>query len=87
MLAAAITIGAGACGNTDAWVDASAAQGWPAQYADAANSSYTATDGATKLSLQWTRSVKGSLAAGPALSARCCCSPIPSASTPPRFAR
>ncbi|OBJ66570.1 PQQ-binding-like beta-propeller repeat protein [Mycobacterium colombiense] len=70
VLAAAITIGAGACGNTDAWVDASAAQGWPAQYADAANSSYTATDGATKLSLQWTRSVKGSLAAGPALSAR-----------------
>ncbi|OMB97071.1 outer membrane protein assembly factor BamB family protein [Mycobacterium colombiense] len=70
VLAAVIAIGAGACGNTDSWVDASAAQGWPAQYADAANSSYTATDGATKLSLQWTRSVKGSLAAGPALSAR-----------------
>ncbi|OBJ19821.1 outer membrane protein assembly factor BamB family protein [Mycobacterium colombiense] len=70
VLAAVVTIGTGACGNTDAWVDASAAQGWPAQYADAANSSYTATDGATKLSLQWTRSVKGSLAAGPALSAR-----------------
>lgn len=62
--------GLGGCGNTDSWVVASAAQGWPAQYGDAANSGYTATSGATKLSLQWTRSVKGSLAAGPALSAR-----------------
>src|SRR6201996_9544792 len=69
-LAAALTVGLGGCGNTDSWVDASPAQGWPAQYGDAANSSYTATAGAGKLSLQWTRSVKGSLAAGPALSAR-----------------
>ena len=69
-LAAVVTAGAGACGNTDSWVQASAAQGWPAQYADAANSGYTSTGGASKLALQWTRSVKGSLAAGPALSAR-----------------
>jgi outer membrane protein assembly factor BamB len=70
VLAVGVSIAASGCGNTDSWVVASAAQGWPAQYADAANSGYTATDGATKLSLQWTRSVKGSLAAGPALSAR-----------------
>jgi outer membrane protein assembly factor BamB len=70
LLTAVITVGMSACGNTDSWVDASAAQGWPAQYGDAANSGYTATGGAAKLSLQWTRSVKGSLAAGPALSAR-----------------
>ncbi|RAV04507.1 pyrrolo-quinoline quinone [Mycobacterium colombiense] len=69
-LAAALAVPLGACGNTDTWVDAAAAQGWPAQYADAANSSYTTVGGATKLSLQWTRSVKGTLAAGPALSAR-----------------
>ncbi|OBJ03617.1 pyrrolo-quinoline quinone [Mycobacterium sp. 1465703.0] len=70
VLAAVLAVMLGACGNTDSWVEASAAQGWPAQYADAANSSYTGTGGATKLSLQWTRSVKGTLAAGPALSAR-----------------
>lgn len=58
------------CGNTDSWVDAAPAQGWPAQYGDAANSSYTSNAGATTLALQWTRSVKGSLAAGPALSTR-----------------
>ncbi|SPM28132.1 Outer membrane protein assembly factor BamB, contains PQQ-like beta-propeller repeat, partial [Mycobacterium terramassiliense] len=69
-LAAALTVGLGGCGNTDSWVDSSPAQGWPAQYGDAANSGYTTTGGASKLSLQWTRSVKGSLAAGPALSAR-----------------
>ncbi len=69
-LAAVLTVGLDSCGNTDSWVDASAAQGWPAQYGDASNSSYTATSGSTKLALQWTRSVKGSLAAGPALSAR-----------------
>jgi outer membrane protein assembly factor BamB len=58
------------CGNTDSWVDTAPAQGWPAQYGDASNSSYTATPGATKLTLRWTRSVKGSLAAAPALSSR-----------------
>ena len=58
------------CGNTDAWVDTVAADGWPAQYGDAANSSFTATSGATGLTLRWTRSVKGSLAAAPALGSR-----------------
>ncbi|MCV7197312.1 pyrrolo-quinoline quinone [Mycobacterium angelicum] len=70
VFAAALTIGLGGCGNTDSWVDASPALGWPAQYGDAANSSYTTTAGATKLTLRWTRSVKGSLAAGPALTPR-----------------
>jgi len=69
-LAAALTIGLGGCGNTDSWVDAAPAQGWSAQYADAANSSYTTTAGATKLTLGWTRSVKGSLGAAPALTPR-----------------
>ncbi|MCG5434362.1 PQQ-binding-like beta-propeller repeat protein [Mycobacterium sp. MYCO198283] len=55
------------CGNTDDWVDAKAAEGWAAQYADAANSGYTATAGAEALVLQWTREVKGSLFASPAL--------------------
>ncbi|WP_082969332.1 PQQ-binding-like beta-propeller repeat protein [Mycobacterium kyorinense] len=58
------------CRNTDSWVDAASAPAWPAQYGDAANSSYTPTVGATALSLRWTRSVKGSLAAAPALSGR-----------------
>ncbi|MEZ0350831.1 PQQ-binding-like beta-propeller repeat protein [Mycobacterium sp. pR1184] len=66
-LASALTAGLAGCGNTDSWVEAAAAPGWSAQYADAANSSYTTTAGADKLSLQWTRSVKGSLGAGPAL--------------------
>jgi outer membrane protein assembly factor BamB len=64
----AVTVGG--CGNTDSWVKAAPAQGWPAQYGDASNSSYTPMAGATSLKLQWTRSVKGSLAAGPALSSR-----------------
>ncbi|OBA59384.1 pyrrolo-quinoline quinone [Mycobacterium sp. 1100029.7] len=68
LLAALLAAGLGACGNTDSWVDAAPALGWSAPYADAANSSYTTTSGADKLSLQWTRSVKGSLGAGPALS-------------------
>ncbi|MCV7427692.1 PQQ-binding-like beta-propeller repeat protein [Mycobacterium montefiorense] len=68
VLAAGLTAGLGGCGNTDAWVQAAAAPGWSAQYGDAANSSYTTTGGADKLSLQWTRSVKGNLGAGPALS-------------------
>jgi outer membrane protein assembly factor BamB len=68
--AAGLAIGLSGCGNTDSWVDASPSQGWPAQYGDAANSGYSPSGGAAKLSLRWTRSVKGSLAAGPALSAR-----------------
>ena len=44
-----------------------AASGWPAQYGDAANSSYAAVAGADALRLEWTRSVKGDLAAQVAL--------------------
>ena len=68
--AAALALGLGGCANTDSWVDAAPAPGWPAQYADAANSSYTRTAGAHDLQLDWTRSVKGELGAGPAVGAR-----------------
>ncbi|ORW75678.1 outer membrane protein assembly factor BamB family protein [Mycobacterium sherrisii] len=68
VLGVVLAVGLGGCGNTDSWVDAAPSPGWSAPYADAANSSYTATGGAENLSLQWTRSVKGSLGAGPALS-------------------
>jgi outer membrane protein assembly factor BamB len=68
--AAVLTVGIGGCGNTDSWVNSAPALGWPAQYGDAANSSYTPTAGATKLTLRWSRSAKGSLGAGPALGAR-----------------
>jgi outer membrane protein assembly factor BamB len=60
------TVSAG-CGNTDSWVQAHAASGWSAQYGDAANSSYTAMAGPAALRLEWTRSVKGDLAAALAL--------------------
>lgn len=63
--AAALTVTA--CGNTDSWVDAHATQGWSAQYADAANSSYSPVGGAGDLKLEWTRSVKGTLGAQVAL--------------------
>lgn len=56
-----------ACGTTDSWVDAHPADGWPAQYGDAANSSYTHVAGAGNLALDWRRSVKGSLGAQVAL--------------------
>jgi len=68
--AALLTITAGGCHNTDSWVKAAPAQGWPAQYGDAANSSYTTTAGATALTLRWTRSVQGSLGSAAALSGR-----------------
>lgn len=55
------------CGNTDSWVEAKPAEGWAAQYGDAANSSYEDTAGADTLRLEWTRSVKGRLAAAVAL--------------------
>jgi outer membrane protein assembly factor BamB len=57
----------GACAGTDSWVESIAARGWSAQYADAANSSYTATAGTAELTLQWTRAVKGELGAAAAL--------------------
>src|ERR1700758_1675730 len=66
---ALLVAAATACGNTDDWVDAAPAAGWPAQYADAANSSYTSTSGAQALKLRWSRSVKGSLFASVALGA------------------
>ncbi|OBI71297.1 PQQ-binding-like beta-propeller repeat protein [Mycobacterium sp. E740] len=55
------------CQNTDSWVEAKAADGWPAQYGDAGNSSYRSTAGADTLRLDWMRSVKGNLAAEVAL--------------------
>ncbi|MCX2933945.1 PQQ-binding-like beta-propeller repeat protein [Mycobacterium sp. CVI_P3] len=64
---ALVVTGLAGCGNTDSWVDSTAAHGWAAQYGDAANSSYTATGGASTLRLQWSRSVKGELGAGAAL--------------------
>ena len=51
------------CGTTDSWVEAHAADGWPAQYGDARNSSYSPIAGADTLRLEWRRSVKGDLAA------------------------
>lgn len=66
---ALLTVTLGGCGTTDSWVNASPARGWPAPYADAANSSYTDTAGATTLTLRWSRSVKGDLGAAAALGA------------------
>lgn len=56
-----------ACGTTDSWVQAHAANGWSAQYGDAANSSYAPVDGASGLRLDWIRSVKGDIASQVAL--------------------
>ena len=67
VLTALITALSAGCGNTDSWVEAQAASGWPAQYGDAANSSYEPTGGADTLRLEWTRSVKGELAAAVAM--------------------
>jgi len=64
---ALVVTGLAGCGNTDSWVQSTAAHGWSAQYGDAANSSYTATGGASALRLKWSRSVKGELGAGAAL--------------------
>src|SRR6185437_7116809 len=58
---AVVTLILSACGNTDSWVDAHPANGWSAQYGDAANSSYIPVDGAEALRLEWIRSVKGSV--------------------------
>ncbi|WP_079927541.1 PQQ-binding-like beta-propeller repeat protein [Mycobacterium sp. AT1] len=54
-----VTLGTSSCGNTDSWVEAHPANGWSAQYGDAANSSYSPVDGAGTLRLDWIRSVKG----------------------------
>ncbi|MGE2730891.1 PQQ-binding-like beta-propeller repeat protein [Mycolicibacterium vaccae] len=58
-----VTATVASCGTTDSWVDARPADGWSAQYADAANSSHAPVEGAERLRLEWTRSVKGELAA------------------------
>jgi outer membrane protein assembly factor BamB len=55
------------CGDTSSWVEAKTAPGWPAQYGDAANSSFVPADGADTLELEWSRSVKGDLGAAVAL--------------------
>jgi outer membrane protein assembly factor BamB len=55
------------CGSTDSWVQAHASDGWPAQYGDAANSSYSAVAGADALRVEWRRSAKGDLGAQVAL--------------------
>lgn len=64
---AAVMVVTTSCGNTDSWVEAHPADGWPAQYGDAANSSYTEVTGSEALRLDWTRSVKGDLGAQVAL--------------------
>jgi outer membrane protein assembly factor BamB len=58
-LATLVTLAVGGCGNTDTWVQARPADGWSAQYGDAANSSSASVDGAAALRLDWIRSVKG----------------------------
>ncbi len=67
--AALVTFPSAGCGNTDQWVKSVAAPGWPAQYADARNSGFSPTEGASDLRLDWSRSVKGELGAGAALGA------------------
>jgi outer membrane protein assembly factor BamB len=67
VIACSTALAATSCSNTDSWVDAAPSLGWSAQYADAANSSFTPTAGATSLKLSWTRSVKGDLGAAVAL--------------------
>ncbi|OBG24393.1 pyrrolo-quinoline quinone [Mycolicibacterium celeriflavum] len=67
LLTALITATLAGCQNTDSWVEAKAADSWAAQYRDAGNSSYQPRAGAETLRLEWTRSVKGDLAAAVAL--------------------
>jgi outer membrane protein assembly factor BamB len=64
---ALITAALAGCSNTDSWVESHPSSGWSAQYGDARNSSYDPTAGADTLRLEWTRSVKGDLAAAVAL--------------------
>ncbi|MUM36152.1 pyrrolo-quinoline quinone, partial [Mycobacterium sp. CBMA361] len=63
LLTGAATLTVAGCGNTDSWVQAHPSDGWPAQYGDAANSSYTALAGASTLKQDWARSAKGSIGA------------------------
>jgi outer membrane protein assembly factor BamB len=63
-----VTLGTSSCGNTDSWVEARPAEGWSAQYGDAANSSSAPVEGARTLRLDWIRSVKGQVESQAALS-------------------
>jgi outer membrane protein assembly factor BamB len=56
------------CSDNSSWVQSKAAASWSAQYADAANSSFSPVTGARALRPEWTRSVKGALGAAVALS-------------------
>jgi len=62
-----VTLATTSCGNTDSWVQAHPAQGWSAQYGDAANSSFAPVEGARTLRLDWIRSVKGQVESQAAL--------------------
>lgn len=64
---ATVALTLASCANTDSWVEPRASDGWPAQYGDASNSSYTPVAGSPNLKLDWVRSVKGDLAAQVAL--------------------
>ena len=46
---ALLTATLASCGSTDSWVAATAAQGWPAQYADAANTNTTLQAGTVQV--------------------------------------
>ena len=63
-----VTLGTSSCGNTDSWVEAHPAEGWSAQYGDAANSSSAPVEGARTLRLDWIRSAKGQIESQAALS-------------------
>lgn len=62
-----VTLSTSSCGNTDSWVEAHPAEGWSAQYGDAANSSSAPVEGARTLRLDWIRSVKGQVQSQAAL--------------------
>jgi outer membrane protein assembly factor BamB len=62
-----VTLGTSSCGNTDSWVKAHPAEGWSAQYGDAANSSSAPVEGARTLRLDWIRSAKGQVESQAAL--------------------
>src|SRR5690242_10719724 len=63
LLTSAVSLAVAGCGNTDSWVEAHPSDGWPAQYGNAANSSFTTLAGASSLKQDWARSAKGNLGA------------------------
>lgn len=66
MMLFALTLITG-CSSDDSWIDIKAAPGWSASYADAHNSSYTPTEGARELTLEWRRSTKGRMGSAAAI--------------------